>query len=180
MKKIFYILAIAATTLLASCQKETVGGTALQEMCGQWYVQVDMVDADGEVVCEDFNEGRSILLTYNTASNSTSEIYVDDLEEFWTFKVKVPCTLSSKTFGSSSPVQNEAYDCGVTLSNGKIVPNGTTTPSNMPADYIEFLITFDDDDLADYGYPGYSWLDFYGAVAYKVSGWRYTGFANDD
>ena len=180
MKKILYILAIAATTLLASCQKTPVGGTKVQEMSGQWYVQVDIVDASGNVVLEDFNEGRSMVLTYNTASDADNVLYVDDLRNFWKYKVQVPCVIASKSFGSDSPVANEIYDCNVTLSNGKIVDGGATTPSGQKADYIEFLINFDDDDLADQGFPGVSYPQAYGGVAYKVHGWRYTGFAGDD
>lgn len=180
MKKILYILAIAATTLLASCQKDPIGGTKVQEMSGQWYVQVDIVDASGNVVLEDFNGGRSILLTYNTAADTDNILYVNDQGEFWDFIVQVPCSLNGKTFGSESPVPNESYKCNVTLSSGKIVVDGATTPSGQKADYIEFLVNFDDDDLEDYGMPGVSYLELYGGVAYKVSGWRYTGFKNDD
>lgn len=180
MKKIFYILAIAASILLASCQKTPIGGTKVQDMSGQWYVQVDIVDASGNVVVEDFNGGRSIVLTYNTASNADNVLYVDDLGNFWTYKVQVSCVLASKSFGSDSPIANESYDCNVTLSNGKIVDGGATTPSGQKADYIEFLLNFDDDDLADQGLPGVSYPQAYGGVAYKVHGWRYTGFKNDD
>lgn len=180
MKKILLICALAATTLLASCQKDPIGGTKVQDLSGQWYVQVDIVDASGNVVLEDFNGGRTILLTYNTASDADNVLYVDDLKDFWTFKVQVPCSLSSKTFGSESPVANEYYDCNVTLSNGKIVVDGATTPSEQKADYIEFLVNFDDDDLTSQGYPGVSYPEAYGGVAYRISGWRYTGFVNDD
>jgi len=181
MKKIIYIALIAVFALtMASCQKDPIGGTAVQDMSGQWYVQVDIVDASGNVVLEDFNDGRSLLLTYNASSNADNVLYVNDLGKFWDFIVQVPCSLSDKTFGTSSPVANESYESSVTLSNGKIVPNGATTPSNQPADYIEFLINFDDDDLSKYDMPGVSYVQYYGGVAYKVSGWRYTGFVNDD
>ena len=36
--------------------------------------------------------------------------------------------------------------------------------------YIEFLVNFDDDE----------YVEMYGGAAYKVHGWRYTGFENDD
>lgn len=170
MKKIFYILAIAASILLASCQKTPIGGTKVQDMSGQWYVQVDIVDASGDVVIEDFNGGRSLLLTYNTASDADNVLYVDDLGNFWEYKVQVPCVLSGKSFGSENSVANEYYECNVILSNGKIVENGATTPSEQKADYIEFLVNFDDDP----------YVEMYGGAAYKVHGWRYTGFKNDD
>lgn len=181
MKKIIYIaIVILASFVLASCQKDPIGGTKVQEMSGQWYVQVDIVDASGNVVFEDFNEGRSILLTYNTAADTDNILYVNDQGKFWNFTVQVPCSLSGKTFGSESPVANEAYECKVTLSSGKIVVDGATTPSGQKADYIEFLVNFDDDDLASDGMPGVSYPEAYGGVAYRISGWRYTGFVNDD
>lgn len=180
MKKVLYILAIAATTLLVSCQKDPIGGTKVQELSGQWYVQVDIVDASGNVVLEDFNGGRSIFLTYNTASDADNILYVNDQGNFWDFTVQVPCSLSGKTFGSDNPVANESYECNVTLTNGKIVVDGATTPSGQKADYIEFFINFDDDDLTSQGMPGVSYPEAYGGVAYKISGWRYTGFENDN
>lgn len=185
MKKIFYILSVAALALLASCAKTPIGGTATQKLAGQWYIQVDIVDEKGEVVedGEDFNGGRSVLLTYNTAENKDNVLYVDDLEHFWAFKVQVPCNLETGTFGAADDkktFENEAYDCGVTLWGGKIVPGGATTPSGAKADYIEFFVNFDDDDLKAYGFPGVSYPEFYGGYSYKVSGWRYTGLANDD
>ena len=45
-----------------------------------------------------------------------------------------------------------------------------TTPSGMPADSIVFIVTFDDDD-----YP-----EAFGYYGYRVSGYRYTGFAADN
>lgn len=181
MKKIIYIaIVIIASIAFASCQKDSIGGTKVQDLSGQWYVQVDIVDASGDVVLEDFNEGRSILLTYNTASDADNILYVNDQGAFWKFIVQVPCSLNDKTFGSESPVANESYECNVTLTNGKIIPDGATTPSGQKADYIEFLVNFDDDDLSAYDMPGVSYPEYYGGVAYKVSGWRYTGFVNDD
>ena len=50
MKKIFYILAIIATLSLAACRKTPIGGSAVQDLSGEWYVQVDIVDENGEVV----------------------------------------------------------------------------------------------------------------------------------
>lgn len=185
MKKILYVLSICACVILSSCQhKEQPGSTATEALAGQWYVQVDIADENGAVVDEgeDFNGGRCLLLTYNTASNTDNVLYVDDLGGFWAFKVKVPCNVNGLTFGASESelIENEAYDCGVNLWGGKIVKDGAITPSGMPADYIEFFINFDDDDLEDYGMPGISYPVYYGGTCYKVSGWRYTGFELDD
>lgn len=184
MKKIFYILAIIATLSLAACRKTPIGGSAVQDLSGEWYVQVDIVDENGEVVedGEDFNDGRCLILTYNNANNDNNVLYINDLGGFWDFIVQVPCNKGGLTFGDSSieSFPNESYDSNVSLWGGKIVLGGTTTPSAQKADYIEFLCKFDDDDLADYGMPGVSYLDYYGGVAYRVSGFRYTGFELDE
>ena len=47
---------------------------------------------------------------------------------------------------------------------------GAQTPSGMPADAIEFYITFSDDEDG----PAYGWDSFY------IHGYRYTGFAGDE
>ena len=56
MKKIVYM---AASLLLCmsifSCSKDEIGGTSTESMAGDRYVTVDAVDANGEVVIEDFN-----------------------------------------------------------------------------------------------------------------------------
>lgn len=170
MKRLLYLLAAGFAALtMASCDKEDIGGTKTQDLAGQWYVQVDAAASDGTVKDEDpYGTGRFMILTYNTADDNTTEIFVDDLGHFWTFKVKVNCDLSSKTFSVENGT-NLYYDSQVTIVDGKIVENGTTTPSGQPADYIEMLVLFSDDTNAP---SVYDYL--------KFSGWRYTGFTNDD
>ena len=181
MKKLFFAICALATLTFASCEKEPIGGTATEKMAGQWYVQVDGYDTTGDsVVIEDFNDGRFLLLTYNTAANEPNKLFINDQAGFWDFIVRVDCDLNKMTFGSPDSLQNESYDCKVSLTNGKIVLGGTKTPSGQVADYIQFDINFDDDDLASYGMPGVSYGDYYGFDVYRVSGWRYTGFANDE
>ena len=77
-----------ACLLFASCEKEMPGMTETVDLAGQWYVQVDYVD--GEDVYEDFyGIGRILMLTYNTSANKADEMIIDDLGNFWEFKVKV-------------------------------------------------------------------------------------------
>lgn len=153
--------------LLASCQhKEQPGMTATVDMAGQWYVQCDLIDGD-DVYEDVYGIGRFLVLTYNTAANDPKEMILDDLGNFWEFKVKIACDPLNKTF-SASEAQNLVPDyeklvCEV--SNGKIVYGGTTTPSGQPADCITFDISFSDDDEG---------------IVYRLSGWRYTGFELDD
>lgn len=167
MKKIIYALTILASCILfASCEKTPVGMTATVEMAGEWYVQADLCDASGNVTERDYyGMGNWHTMTFNTSANIPTEMYVTDLGNFWDYTVKVKVDPNSMTFATEGAVDNEAYDCKVTISNGKISLGTATTPSGMPADAIEYIVSFDDDDPNTF---------------YKVSGYRYTGFALDD
>lgn len=170
MKKliIFAIAAFAALSF-ASCEKIGPGMTETVDMAGQWYVQVDGVQGGSTEGLEDiYGMGRFIIITCNTAANIPTEMIVNDLASFWDFSVKVQCDPDAKTF-SVTDGENLSYESKVSITDGKIVPNGTMTPSGMPADYIEFYVVFDDDDYVP---------DYYDKL--KFSGWRYTGFVNDD
>ncbi|MBP5339181.1 MAG: hypothetical protein J6Z14_07755 [Prevotella sp.] len=83
MKKVLYFAALLlGTTAFVSCEKEDIENTATVRMAGQWYVQVDAVDNDGNPINggEDyFGEGKTILLTYNTAGNSSTEMWIDNM-----------------------------------------------------------------------------------------------------
>ena len=107
------------------------------------------------------------MLTYNTSANKADEMIIDDLGNFWEFKVKVGCDVEKRSFSADAAgnLVEDYEDLICKVSNGKVVVDGTETPSGQKADYIEFYIEFSDDD------PG---------AVYKISGWRYTGFENDD
>ena len=181
MKKIVYLF--VAVLLFASCEKEDIGSTATEALAGQWYVHVDAVDENGDLVYSDaelFNIGNFLLLTYNTSVNTADTLFVDDLENFWNFRVKVSCNTKQKTFGNDDYADNFKYESGVKITDGKILNGEATTPSGMPADSIVFYVEFDDDFTEDEdGNPLYV-PTAYGFKNYRVSGFRYTGFANDN
>ncbi len=172
-KKILYTLIAGCALLLVSCAKEQPGGTNAQAMAGQWYVQVDGAYEDpDEPLAEDiFEMGRFMILTYNTASDTGDEFIVDDLGNFWEFKVKVPCNRKDLSFSCEAAANMvEGYEeLEVTITDGRIVPGGAVTPSGAKADYIEFYVVFSDDSSVPADYD-----------KLKFSGWRYTGLANDD
>ena len=168
MNKIFSSVLAAAAGIfaLASCDAQTdieAGGTAVQKVAGNWEVRADLADADGNVIAEDcYGLGAFTLYTYNTASNSSKEMWIDDRGNFWAFKFKVDVNVSKQTFSTSDYVPYDAAGTG----NGKIVfgkvLNGAATNLHgMPNDSIVFDIVFDDDSN--------------GAV-WRISGQRYTGF----
>ena len=174
MKKLAYmVFALLVVAMVASCSKEEIGGTASQEMAGQWYVSVDGIDENGEVIpgLEDFfYDGRQIILTYNTAANDGKELYVDDQENIWEFIVRTKSDLSTLTFATDGVAENEYYDSGVTITNGKILKNAGRQNNGSPADSIVFNVYFDDDpDTAQKGHAGY-----------RVSGIRYSGLVEND
>lgn len=175
MKKFAYIFVALFTVLVVtSCSKDEMGGTASESMAGQWYVSVDGVDENGEVIdgFEDFfYDGRQMILTYNTAANDGKELYVDDLNAIWEFKVRTQANVANGTFATEGAVANETYDgCDVTITGGKILPKAGRQNNGSPADSIVFWITFSDDTYtARYGHSGY-----------RVSGIRYSGLAEND
>lgn len=158
--------------ICASCSKEEPGGTATQAAAGQWLVNLDLVDANGEVVytgAEFFGIGSFLSLTFNTQENVENKMYVSDLGNFWGYQVETILDPATLTFETADWVQNVSYDCKVKL-HGKIMKQAATTPSGMPADSIVYYVNFDDDPYpATYGYD-----------CYRISGFRYTGFVADE
>lgn len=172
MKKFIYATLAALCLTATSCEKEEIGDTATVALAGEWLVNIDAVDADGNVVIEDpFGLGAVQQITYNTAANTSDAIYVDDLGLFWSYKVKVNANCSALTFSGSGDNQSADYkpgECTVTIRDGKVTINGATSPHGYPVDKIEYYVTFSDDtNPADYGFD-----------SYRVSGYRRTGFNN--
>lgn len=178
MKKVLYFAAMLLTmTLTTSCEKEEVGNTATVATAGQWYVTVDAVDENGELVYADedlFDMGQQLLVTANTAANTATEMIVDDLQNFWGYRVKVTVDPVNMTFATNTTENNnmvEDYeDINVAITGGKIVKNGGKQNNGSPADFIEFYVNFSDD-----GYP-----EKYGYAKYHVYGVRYSGLAEND
>lgn len=166
------ILVMAFVILFTACEKDEIGGAATEKMAGEWFVVGDAVDSEGNVVFEDtdlFGIGYFHLDTYNTSSNSLTEMWINDNGNFWDFKARININFETMTFAAAN-VENQAYESKVTIEDGKIILGAATTPSGMPADSIVFTVTFDDDP-----YP-----EAYGYYGYRVSGYRYTGFAADE
>ena len=171
MKKIVYSILAVAAIAMASCGKEEPVMTATEPLAGQWYVTFDAVDEDGNVLYKDpYEVGRLLTATFNTAANTTNQMWVSDLNKFWKYQVKVNCDVNTLTFSSADWVDNYTYDCKVKITDGKMLKGAAKTPSGMPADSIVYYVQFSDDELAEEGY----W------DMYRVSGFRYTGFVADE
>ena len=177
MKKVLYFAALLFGLTLTSCEKEEMGGTATEATAGQWYVTVDAADENGNLVegLEDlFGLGRVVMLTYNTSANNPNEMIVDDIANFWKFKVKVACDQKGLTFQTNTTENNNLVsgyeDINVQISGGKILPQAGHQNNGSPADSIVFYVSFSDDEYpAAYGYKNY-----------RVSGIRYSGLEEND
>lgn len=175
MKKVLYLATLLFCAVFTSYEKEEVGSTATEATAGQWYVTVDAADENGNVIegFEDlFGLGRHLLVTANTSANIPTEMIVDDLQNFWGYRVKVTVDPVSMTFATNTTENNNLNgdEINVTISKGKIVKDGGVQNNGSKADYIEFYVSFSDDT-----YPA-----AYGYANYKVSGIRYSGLAEND
>ncbi len=162
-------------TLATSCEKEEVGGTEAEATAGQWYVTVDAVDESGNLVYGDadlFGLGRSLLVTANTSANKATEMIVDDLQNFWGYRVKVTVDPVNLTFSTNTTENNNLNgdEINVTITGGRIVKDGGVQNNGSKADYIEFYVSFSDDP-----YPA-----AYGYAKYHVYGVRYSGLVEND
>lgn len=163
MKKHIYIFAFLFLVISACKKDEVVGGTAVQDVSGEWWLQVQVVGPDGEIIDDYNDEAYSSLSIYNTADNSNSQIWFED--GYWVVKGKVNVNLGNKTF-SGDNVQNVTYDSKFTITNGKILVGAAIGPvSKAVTDSISYTATYDDD------------LD---GNTYHFKGYRRTKFSGDD
>ena len=82
MKKVLYFASLLLLASFTSCEKEDIENTAAVSMAGQWYCTVDAVDGNGNTIekGEDYyGTGNTLILTYNTAGNSTTEMWIDNM-----------------------------------------------------------------------------------------------------
>jgi len=158
MKKILYFASMMLTLAAISCTKDDAGGTATQETAGEWYVYVDAVDADGNVVDDNYvfedlgiANGPAIVRTYNTAANVADKMYISDISyvsesvymggyygefTFFGFCVPIDVNASAKTFQTASGAfvesiaANYDYDYyGIAEFCTAKVLNGVITPN---------------------------------------------------
>lgn len=170
IKLISFVWALAVMIGFTSCEEAEPGGVAVEEMCGEWVAY----NLDYGI---DFH-----LKTSNTANNEPNKIILTDRSAtgtgaagFWEFAVRVDCDLATKTF-SCTNVANEywtevdgvytPYDIQISVRSGKITENVVELPSGAIADKIELEICFSDAENPD--------------TYYKIVGYRYSGFFEDD
>lgn len=128
MKKIIYLgVFVVSALLMISCEKDEIGGTATENVAGEWKVTATEVDANRKEVKRLSN---ILIATYNSAANSATEIWVDNNNKLLKFKVKAKADMNTLTFS----VANGANAYGgeqTTLKDGEILMGQATTPSGI-------------------------------------------------
>jgi Lipid-binding putative hydrolase len=146
--------------LLVACKKEkdtSAGGTATQALAGEFWVQIKQ--GNTPLIPDYFK-----IVTYNTAEDIATSMWIDDQEHLWPFKVKISVDPVAKTFAAAN-AQSSYGNITVKINNGKILEKVTKGPvSNVVTDSIYFEAEFSDD-------PG---------EVYQLAGYRRTRWPEDD
>lgn len=145
---------ILAALTLTSCKKELpeVGGTAAQKVANEWWVTFTQNGTDL------YHLGHFKISTYNTAANG-NEIWIDDLENAWAFKVKAQVDYNNLTF-SAAQAQNEYYDIKVDVQEGKVLPGAGRSKTGNVTDSIYMKVKFSDDPGETYTIAGHARTQF--------------------
>ena len=148
--KAISVLTIVATCFVA-CVKERdndAGGTVTENLAGEWWVQIKQNNV--AVVPNWFK-----ILTYNTADNVATKMWLDDFEHIWPFKFKIDVDPVAKTFAAANATSTYT-NITVKLANGKILEDITKGPvSKAVTDSIYFEAEFSDDPGEVYQFTGY-------------------------
>lgn len=162
MKNIFIVLLVGLIGLTA-CEKETeIKLNPVAPMGGEWWVTA--ATSDGSYESDHF-----IIVTSNTAANTSDELLIDDRLNWYWFKAKVNLNLSSRTFSATDvdnlvPEEDYGYQITMSFSNGQLIEGGGISRDGNACDSIYMEVEYSDD-------PG---------TIYQISGVRRTGFLEDE
>ena len=147
MKKIIPIATFFFLALMTGCSKNLpdVGVTAAAPVANEWWVTFKQGD-------NDLLGTHVKIATYNTSDNKDS-IWVDDLQNTWSFKCKAKADYKALTFETNN-AQNEYYDIQVKITNGKILRKAGISKTGNITDSIYLEATFTDDPDNKYTLSG--------------------------
>ncbi|MEP3838768.1 MAG: lipid-binding protein [Algibacter sp.] len=152
--KIYLKTFLLSCLLVLACETEEgfedfpVTTSSVIEMSGDYYVQTFL---DGNLVLD----YEFITISNSNADNGT-EIQITD-NHIWPFKAVVPANLGDLTFSGTNLISGAIT---VTITNGAIVKNGTTSTFGVTADMISFDGEFSDDPGNVYHFEGYKRTGF--------------------
>ncbi len=157
MKKyLIYMLAFVSIMLTSCDTKEDYEqiNSQVVDASGEWWIKFSATD---------YETGFIKVLTFNTADDIATEMWIWDKGNWKGIKFKCPVNITNLTFGGSS-LDNLNSDVNIEVSNGKIEKDAGLSTSGVVTDKISFEIKFSDE-------PG---------VVYQAVGTRKTGFVEDE
>ena len=75
MKKAIYLLMLVVSMVFTSCEKDEIGGTATEALAGEWYVRLDCVDANGNVVPVTVIEAGPCVVSQKKTMENDGKLY---------------------------------------------------------------------------------------------------------
>lgn len=169
MKRIYIILSILSVlTLFTACNKDyEIGYTPIHPLGGEYTIDVFRTE-NGETTTV---TKKYWCLIGNTTHNDKDLCWVRvgglSFNQIYAINGKVSCSVKDLTF-QGTDIENLAGNVPssedrFTLTGGKVILNGGKAPSGTIVDTIEFSYTTSRDPNA----------------VYKVTGYRYTGWTED-
>ncbi|MBV5312102.1 MAG: hypothetical protein JZU47_02330 [Prolixibacteraceae bacterium] len=157
MKKYFIYILFLFVVAFSSCDvKEEYEqiNSQVMEASGEWWIKFSKTG---------YETGYLKVLTFNTAADVATEIWISDNGNWKNIKVKCPVNIENLTFAGTN-LANTATSMTVVIKNGKITKGGGLSTSGLVTDKISFEIELSSE-------PG---------VTYKAEGTRKTGFVEDE
>lgn len=169
-KNLYIITLLLSFGFLSACEKDApeVEYTATYPVSGEWWVKYEVETSPG--VFQDIHGwDYSQLLTFNTAANLPTEIWITDNGHFRAashFKVKPTLNMQDLTFSGTDLANAAAATNKITITDGKVLTGAGRSSTGVVTDSIHFRIAFGNETV-----PG---------RVYRVSGHRRTGFLEDE
>ncbi len=157
MKKYLIVIVVVFSAIFSSCDKKDEYieiDSQVVEAAGEWWIKFSKAG---------YETGYLKVLTFNTAADIATEMWLSDKGNWKNIKVKCPVNISDLTFGGTN-LANATTSMTVTVKNGKITKGGGVSTSGVVTDKISFEIEFSSE-------PG---------VTYNAEGTRKTGFIEDE
>ena len=171
MKKYNSILLILITIFfVSSCKKDLIdtikkidpGKTSTYPLNGEYWVQLDAAPIATPTAWSNALGYKKIIIS-NTSTDKGDSIWIDDLKNIWSFKVKTACNPTLMTFNVTDG-KELYYDDATTIKNGKLILDIGISRGGNKTDSIYMEISWASD----------------AANVYRLSGVRRTGFTEDD
>jgi Lipid-binding putative hydrolase len=157
MKKLNILILISGLFILQSCDKVAlpeIGGTKVQEMCGEWYLRLLKATDSTQLV------PYSLATTSNTAADVADKMWLNDGGHFFTFQSKMDVDISALTF-KSQDIDNINYSGPPTAPPAKPIVKLNVEKSNTSADPIKMTITGGKISKGSYTAPSKAKTDYF-------------------